>query len=102
MSLTASNVYNQICVSTNIAIIHWSGKGGRVRSWVRGVQRASTPSFASIIGGRGFPYRRILSLGAMGMGAWSDSRVVGTSADFPRTRKLKKMVFGPRNIFDKK
>ena len=26
---------------------------------------------------RGFPARRILSLGAVGMGAWSDSRVVG-------------------------
>ena len=33
-----------------------------------------------VIGGRGFPYRRILSLGAMGMGAWPDSRVVRRSS----------------------
>ena len=41
------------------------------------------------IGGRGFPDRRILSLGTMGMGAWPDSRVVrpSDSADFPQKGK---------------
>ena len=44
-----------------------------------------------MVGGRGFPYRRILSLGAMGMGAWPDSRVVrrssSESVDFPQKGK---------------
>ena len=60
-----------------------------------------------MIGGRGFPYRRILSLGAMGMGAWPDSRVVGTSSssssaestDFPQNAKT---VFDDETYLEKR
>ena len=48
---------------------------------------------------RGFPLRRIWSLGAMGMGAWPDSRVVRPS---PASDSPKKMTFRPKFIFGQK
>ena len=52
----------------------------------------------------GFPRPAYFSLGAMGMGAWPDSRVVGTSsssesADFPQKGKT---VFGHETYLEKR
>ena len=50
-----------------------------------------------IVGGKGFPSRRIFSLGTMGMVAWSDSRAVRTSSSASESnRKTGKAASHPR------